>query len=132
MNRKLITEEYKNRIQELAGLDKQVIKGDVVAEYYKKLGTREMFDDDLYEQILINDYILKKMDISSIVERDIDLKHFVNNELNQSDGVVHNKTPEFFPVILGKNSKVLDGYHRITQLLRNGITKVDAYLPVEY
>ena len=113
-----------------------IYDGSVVSDYYKSLDSRENFDEYLYKYLLSNDYTLERIKIKDIIENDIDLENFTQEEINDKDGYyTQNERSLFNPVIIGeippfKNMVVIDGYHRITELLRNGETYINAYVPI--
>jgi len=108
--------------------------GIVIANYYKDIGSREGFDEILYNEILYNTYLLKKIKISDLLKTDINLNYFIKNEINDTDidNYFSSKTMKQ-PIIIGDTqfdtNIVIDGYHRIVELLRNNKHYVNAYVP---
>ena len=112
-----------------------IFDGSIVSDYYKTLNSRENFDINLYNNLLSQEYTLESIRISDILKYDIDLKNFVNSEINDSDGMEHTSMSLYNPIIIGMNGyskllSVIDGYHRITELLRQNNEYVDAYVPI--
>jgi len=112
-----------------------IFAGNIVADYYKTLNSREDFEINLHDNLLSRDYTLESIRINDILKYDIDLKNFVNSEINDIDGMEHKRISLYEPIIIGMNAytkllSVVDGYHRITELVRQNNRYVDAYVPI--
>jgi DNA polymerase III sliding clamp (beta) subunit (PCNA family)/GNAT superfamily N-acetyltransferase len=104
--------------------------GDEVKKIVSKYGSQEGMDMVEFAEENINskdNYIFNKISISKLLDYDVDLKVFINDEFNENTKYTYQKVDDLNnPILLGDNkynkteNVVLDGYHRILQKMQNG------------
>ena len=115
--------------------------GQEVLDYFNTLKSENhsvyddpMKTDEIRNQILSNNYILKDINISELISRDINLKDYVENE----DVIQHySKKPKRVVdkfVLIGdsdyQKNILLDGYHRVLQSIFNNETSIKGFVPI--
>jgi hypothetical protein len=82
-----------------------------------------------------DNYVFDKISISKLLNYDIDLKSFINDEYDENKKYTYQKVDDLNnPILLGDNeynqteNVVLDGYHRVLQKLQNGEDDVFALI----
>lgn len=104
--------------------------GNQVRKIVSKYGSQEGTDMEEFakENIDLKDnYVFDKISILKLLDYDIDLKSFIDDEFDKSKKYKYQKVDDLNnPILLGDNqynqtkNVVLDGYHRILQKLQNG------------
>lgn len=115
----------------------QLLTGDEIHNVVSKYGSRE--DTDMLEFANDNiskntNYIVKKIDIKDLIEKDVNLADYIKdtkNDYQKGKFVDFKKTP----ILLGDDDYgnkniVKDGYGRIAQLYANGENEVYAFVPI--
>lgn len=107
-------------------------QGKEVFQYLKKLGNENHDDDpldDIRREVESSQYILKEVPISKLLKSDRDLNDYVQSELRdfRDDW---KKRPVKAPILVSKRGKVQDGYHRTTQEVVNGKSKIKAFVEI--
>lgn len=98
----------------------------IVSEYGSQEGTD--MDEFAEENIDLKDnYVFEKISISKLLDYDVDLKSFIDDEFDENIKYTYKKVNDLNnPILLGDNeynqteNVVLDGYHRVLQKLENG------------
>ncbi len=114
----------------------KLYNGQYVLGYFESLGSENQSIDenpiftDYKEQILNNEYLLIDVEMSQLLENDVDLKHYVENEI---DDINKTRLVDTYGLIGNTDySKdvVIDGFHRITQNIYNRNTKMKMLVPI--
>jgi hypothetical protein len=100
----------------------QELSGKEVKKFYSDVEENSFLDfvrDD-------DQYVLKKVDVQKIIDRDGTLQDFINSEYDKVDVDWDNS----LPILIGNTdydkSVVLDGYHRVKRNLLNNTPKITA------
>ena len=109
------------------------IQGKDVFSYLKKLGNENHDDDPLSDEkrnIESNTYIIIDVPINKILKSDMDAKYFVGDEMKNFKDDYTKRTVKH-PIIIDKDFRLVDGYHRLAQQVFNGKKKVQSFVPIK-
>jgi len=138
--RKFIATKIKEYLNE--NINNKIYNGKDVWGYFSKLTSRHhsKYDDPIHnqykDQILNNEYILKDILISDLLKSDVDLKDYIETQIDfyKDKWGNENNTVNTYGLIGDSsfsNDVVIDGYHRILQNVINGVKTIKMFVPLE-
>lgn len=118
------------------------IYGKDVWDYFSKLISRHhsKYEDPIHnqhkDQILNNEYILKDILISDLLNSDVDLKDYIETQIDfyKDKWDNENNVVNTYGLIGDSsfsNDVVIDGYHRILQNIISGVKTIKMFVPLE-
>jgi uncharacterized protein YjaZ len=134
----------KTTIREFLNENKEdiIYSGQEVWDYFNKLISRHhsKYDDPIHnqhkEQILKNNYILKDILIDDLLKSDVDLKDYVETQMDYYKEKWKNENNKVYTYGLIGNSSfsndvLIDGYHRLLQKIINGDKTFKVFVPIK-
>ncbi len=112
---------------------KKQYKGYEVYTILKRSGN-ENHDDDPLEyskrDIESNDYVVLDIPINKILKSDMDAKYFVGSEMKDFKDD-YEKRQVKIPIIIDRDFRLVDGYHRLSQQVFNKKKTIQTFVPIK-